>query len=74
MVVITVQAYKNAEVHTIIVKNKKLCWVNMCDVQKGLGIKNIYYLTRKQVCGIFETKNFTEKQKRKYIRTKREIR
>ena len=68
MVVITVQAYKNAEVHTIIVKNKKLFWVNMCDVQNGLGIKNIYYLARKQVCGIFETKNFTEKQKRKYIK------
>ena len=73
MVVITVQAYKNAEVHTITVKNKKLFWVKMCDVQKGLGIKNIYDLARKEVCGIFETKNFTEKQKRKYIRTEKEI-
>ena len=34
MVVITVQAYKNAEVHTITVKNKqKYFWVKMCDVQ-----------------------------------------
>ena len=41
MVVITVQAYKNAEVHPITVKNKKLFWVKTCDVQKGLGIKNI---------------------------------
>ena len=63
MVVITVQAYKNAEVHTITVKNKKLFWVNMCDVQKGLGIKNIYYLARKQVCGIFETKNLPKNKK-----------
>ena len=45
----------------------------MCDVQKGLGIKNIYDLARKEVCGIFETKNFTEEQKRKYTRTEREI-
>ena len=26
VVVITVQAYKNAEIHTITVKNKKLFW------------------------------------------------
>ena len=41
--------------------------------QKGVGIKNIHYLARKEVCGIFETKNFTEEQKRKYIRTECEI-
>ena len=37
----------------------------MCDIQKGLGIKNIYALARKEVCGIFETKNFTEEQKKR---------
>ena len=73
MVVITVEAYKNTKVHTITVKNKKLFWVKMMDVQKGLGIKNIHDLARKEVCGIFETKSFTEEQKRKYIRTEREI-
>ena len=45
----------------------------MYDVQKGLGIKNIYDLPRKEVCGIFQTKYFTEEQKRKYIRTEQEI-
>ena len=45
----------------------------MCDVQKGLGIKCIYDLTKKEVCGILESKNFTKEQKRKYIRTEREI-
>ena len=54
-------------------KNKKLFWVKMCDVQKGLGIKNIYDLARKKICGIFKTKDFTEEQKRKYVRTEREI-
>ena len=46
----------------------------MCNVQKGLGIKSIYDLARKEVCGIFETKHFTEEQNRKYIRTEPEIR
>ena len=68
MVVITVQVYKNAEVDAIKVKNKKIFWVKMCDVQKGLGIKNICDFARKEVCGIFETKHFIEEQKRKYIR------
>ena len=73
MVVITVEAYKNVEVHTITVKNKTLFWVKMCDVHKGLRIKNIHDLVRKEVCVIFETKNCTEELKRKYIRIEREI-
>ena len=47
MVVITVQAYVEARVHTRNVENKKLFWVNMIDVQKGLGIKTISDLVRK---------------------------
>ena len=39
MVVITVEAYKNAKVHDIKVNSKKLFWVKMTDVQDGLGIK-----------------------------------
>ena len=54
MVVTTVEAYKNAEVHTITVKDKKNVWVKMMDVQKGLGINNIHDLARKEVYGIFE--------------------
>ena len=44
MVVITVEAYKNAKLHTITVKNKKKFWVKMMDVQRGLCIKNIKIL------------------------------
>ena len=36
MVVITVEAYKNAKVNTITVKNTKLFWVKVIDVQNGL--------------------------------------
>ena len=73
MVVITVEAYKNSKVHTITVKNKKLFWVKLSDVEKGLGTKNISDLLRKEMCGIFQTKNFTEEQKEICIRTESEI-
>ena len=69
MVVITVEKYANVGVHTVTVKTKKLFWVKMMDMEKGLRIRNIHDLARKEVCGIFETKNFTEEQNRKYIKT-----
>ena len=73
MAVITVQNYTDAKVHTITVENRELFWVKMIDVQKGLGIQNISDLVRKNIQGIYETKNFTKKRKRKYIRSKQEI-
>ena len=45
----------------------------MKDVENGLGIKDMsYYITHK-LCGIFETKNFTEDQNKQYVRSKNEI-
>ena len=41
MVVIIVQNYTDAEVHTVAVGNRELFWVKMIGVQKGLGIQNI---------------------------------
>ena len=73
MVVITVQAYTEARVHTIKVGNRKLFWVKMIDVQKGLGLKNMPDLVRKEVCAIVETKSPTKERKKKYIRTESEI-
>ena len=69
MVVVTVEAYKNAGVYIITVKNEELFWIKTSDVQNGLGFKNVLDLVRKEVCDIFETKNLTKEQK-----TKREIR
>ena len=60
MVFITVEVYKYAQGHTITVRHRKLFWVKMRDIQDGLGIKNISDLVRKEVQGIFETKNPTE--------------
>ena len=41
MVVITVEAYQNARVHTITVKNRDFFWVKMKDLQDVLGVKNM---------------------------------
>ena len=73
MIVITVQNYNNADVHTVTVGSRELFWVKMIDVQNALGIKNISDLVRKEICGIFETQNPTKKQIRKYKLSQKEI-
>ena len=47
MLDISVEDYKNAEVYTMTIGKKKLFWVRMKDVKKGLGINNISDLIRK---------------------------
>ena len=71
MVVVTVQAYAKAGVYKIKVGNRELFWVKMIDVQRGLGLKNISHLVRRQIQGMYETKYPTEEQKRKYIKTEK---
>ena len=66
MIVITVETYQNASVHTITVKNKDFFWVKMKHVQYRLGTKNISNLLRKKICGRFGTKDLTEKKKEIY--------
>ena len=74
MVDISVEKYKNAKVCTIRVSNKnyfgKEC---MCDVQKGIGVKNMSDLMRKEVWGILRSKNPTKDQIRKYKRREKEL-
>ena len=65
MVAITVQNHSGAEVHTITVGNRELFWVEMTDVHNGLGIQNISDLVRKDIQGIYETKDFTQKNRKK---------
>ena len=45
----------------------------MKDVPKGLGIKNMSDLILKEIYGIYEIKNITNKQIQKYKITEREI-
>ena len=73
MVVITVENYLNAIVHTITVKNKELFWVKIVDVEDGLGVKNISDLVRKEIQGIYETKCPTKEQIKKYKRSEAEF-
>ena len=45
----------------------------MNDVQNGLGVKNMSDLVRKEIHGIFETKNPTKDQVKKYKRHENEL-
>ena len=56
---ISVEKYADA---TITVGNRRLFWVRMHDVQERLGVKNMSDLVRKEIHGIFETKNPTKDQ------------
>ena len=60
MVDIRVEKYPNAKVCTIKVSSKKIFWVRMYDVQEGIGVKNMSDLVRKEIRGIFRTKNPTK--------------
>ena len=71
MVFITADDYADAGVHAITIRDKKLFWVEMIDAQNGLGLKNISDLLRKEMYGIFETKNISKEQKKKYIMAKK---
>ena len=53
MVVITAEKYTNAGVH----KNKKSFWIKMINLYRGLGLKNMPDLVKKEIFGIFETQN-----------------
>ena len=72
MVVITAEACKNSRVHTITLQ-KRLFWIKMKDVQDRLGIKNISDLLRKEMWDRFNSRELTEKQKMKYIRSEYQI-
>ena len=78
MVKLTTEAYENAKIHTIKVNNEKIFWVNMTDVQDGLGIKNISDLVRKNVFGKYydeeqSIKDLTKEQIRKFKRSQAEL-
>ena len=72
MLKISVKEFTDAKVHTITIGNRRLFWVKMCDVQKRLGVENIYDLLRKKIWGIYETDNLTKEQIKKYKRRERE--
>ena len=70
---ISVEKYTNAKVCTIRVSNKELFWIRICDVQEGIGVKNMSDLVRKEIRSIFRTKNPTRDQFRKNKRREKEL-
>ena len=44
-----------------------------CDIQEGIGVKNMSDLVRKEIRGIFRTTNPTKDQIRKYKRREKEL-
>ena len=73
MVDISVKNYTIAKVCTIKIGSKKLFWVKMNNVQNGLGVQNVSSILRKESPGIFETKNPTKDQVKKYKRRENEL-
>ena len=65
MVDISVKNYTDAKVCTMKTGNKKLLWVKMNDVQNVLGVTDMSDIVRKEILGIFETKNRTKDQVKK---------
>ena len=73
MYLISTEEYKNVTVEFLSIKTNSEIWVNMKDVESGMGVKNISDLVLKEIYGICETKNPTKKQVNEYKMTKREI-
>ena len=64
---------KNTRVHILTVKNKDYFWVKIKDVENGLRLKPLRGMVENKICGIYEMKSQTKKQRRKYKRTASEI-
>ena len=65
MYLISAEGYKSAGVYFLKI------WANMKNVQDGLGVKNMSDLILKEIYGIYETKNLTKEQIKKYKMTER---
>ena len=73
MSLISIEGYKNAGVHCLIIKKTDEVWVNMKHVGDGLGVTNISDLVLKEIKGIYEEKKLTKEEIKNYKMTVREI-
>ena len=73
MYLISAKGYKNANVEFLTVKTTSKIWVNIKDVESGMGVKDISDLVLKEMYGICETKNPTKKQVNEYKMRKKQI-
>ena len=61
MYLISAEGYKNAKVDFLTITTTSEIWVNMKDVESGMGVKNISDLDLKEIYGICETKKSYKK-------------
>ena len=61
MVGFSVEEYTDTKVYTITVGNREFFWIKMCNAQVGLDVQNMSDLVRKEIHGIFETKNLKKR-------------
>ena len=73
MYLVSAEGYKNAKVNFLTITTTSEIWVNMKDVGSAMGVKNISDSVLKEIYGICETKNPTEKQVNECKMTEREI-
>ena len=73
MYLISAKGYKNANVEFLTVKTTSKIWVNIKDVESGMGVKDISDLVLTEMYGICETKNPTKKQVNEYKMRKKQI-
>ena len=65
---IAADAFANAGVRTIKVKNKDYFWIKMKDIQDKLRLKNIPQQVRSELCGKLEINDLSEEQKLEYMK------
>ena len=69
MYLMSVEGYKNANVHILIIKSTGEIWPSMKDVGRGMGVKNTSDLVLKEIHGVCETTNLTKEQINEYKMT-----
>ena len=73
MYLILTKGYENSGVHFLRVRKNGKIWTSMKNILNGLGVKNMSDLILKEIYDIYETKNLTKEQIKKYKMTEREI-
>ena len=66
MYLISAEGYEKAGVDLLRIKKAGEIWIKMKDLQDCLGVKSMSDLVLKEMCGIYKTKNITNKQIQKY--------
>ena len=73
MYLILTKGYESGGVHFLRVRKTGKIWTSMKNILNSLGVKNMSNLILKEIYDIYETKNLTKEQIKKYKMTEREI-